>query len=163
LPLAVTMTTEKIYSGFLGKFDEFKTFFHGHTYTANPLACAAALASLDIFKEEKTLEKLAPKIKLLTGELSALAELPWAGDVRQCGFMAGIELVMDKATGKDFPAKDKIGAKVCAACRPHGVMLRPLGNVIVILPPLSLSASELKRMMHVVQTAIKEVLEGYRA
>jgi len=105
LPLAATLTTEKIYKAFLGKYDELKTFFHGHTYTGNPLGCAAAIANLNIFKKEKTIQKIQPKIKLLSELLAGFKELPYVGDVRQKGLIAGIELVKDKLTKESYPMK----------------------------------------------------------
>jgi adenosylmethionine-8-amino-7-oxononanoate transaminase len=157
LPLAVTLTTEHIYKGFLGKQEEFKTFYHGHTYTANPLACAAALANLEIFRKEKTVAGLPAKVRHLRRELAALAELPWTAEIRNFGLMTGIELMQDPATGKDFPEQDKVGARICAACRPRGLIIRPLGNVIVLMPPLSITPVEITRVVATVKRAIIEV------
>ncbi len=154
LPLALTLTTQKIFDGFLGEHKEQKTFFHGHTYTGNPLACAAALANLELFKKEKTLEKLQPKIKFLKEELEKFKELPMVGDVRQKGFMVGIELVRDKATKEPYGWEEKIGIKVCQKVREYGVILRPLGNVIVLMPPLSISKLELEQLLDVTHKAI---------
>ncbi len=139
LPLAATLTTKKVYNGFLFDYKDQKTFFHGHTYTGNPLACAAALANLTIFKKERTLARLAPKIKFLAKQLEKFRQLPRVLEVRQCGFMVGIEL-----NGK---WEDRVGAKVCQALRGRGVILRPLGNTIVILPPLVISRSELDQLL----------------
>jgi adenosylmethionine-8-amino-7-oxononanoate transaminase len=160
LPLAATMATEKVYRAFLGKQEDLKTFFHGHTYTANPLACAAALANLGLFKTEKTLQGLPAKIDHLRRELAVLKDHPWVGEIRQRGLMAGIELVRDKAAREDFPAAQKIGARVCAAARPRGLMIRPLGNVIVLMPPLSSTARELSRMVDAVRESLREVRAG---
>ncbi len=157
LPLSATLTTDKIYNAFLGEYREFKAFFHGHTYSANPLACAAALANLEIFKEEKTLEKLQPKIKVLSKELWKIKRLPHVGDIRQTGFMVGIELVKDQQTKEPYPWAQKRGFRVCALAREHGVMLRPLGNVIVIMPPLSIKGSELRKICRVVHDCIYKV------
>lgn len=158
LPLAVTMTTEKICRAFLGKQEELKTFFHGHTYTANPLACAAAQANLALFEKKKIIASLPEKIEHLRRELAGLASLPWVGDIRQRGLMAGIELVANKTTRADFPARDQICARVCAACRPKGLLIRPLGNVIVLMPPLSVTPRELSFMARAIRAAIMEVL-----
>ena len=155
LPLAATLTTNEIYQGFLGEYGEFKTFFHGHTYTGNPLACAAALASIDLFKKEKTLTKLQPKIKLLSKELAAFQTFAHVGEVRQRGFMVGIELVKDKTTGEPYPVENKIGIKVALECRNQGLIIRPLGNVIVLMPPLSITPRDLKQMVHIVSSAIQ--------
>jgi adenosylmethionine-8-amino-7-oxononanoate transaminase len=156
LPLAVTMTTEKIYKAFLGKFEEYKTFFHGHTYTANPLACAAALANLEVFRKERIIHALTDKTVHFKNELMALSAHPRIGDIRQLGMMAGIELVKNKTTGTAYQAKAKTGAKVCAACRKHGLIIRPLGDVIVLMPPLSITSTEISRMIDIVKKGIEE-------
>ncbi|MFN3395383.1 MAG: adenosylmethionine--8-amino-7-oxononanoate transaminase [Thermodesulfovibrionales bacterium] len=154
LPLAVTITTEEVYNAFLGEFKELKTFFHGHSYTGNPLACAAALASLDIFEKEKTLENLNPKIELLEKYLSDLANLDHVGNVRNKGLIAGIELVKDKGTKEPYPWQQKMGWKVAYYARDKGVLIRPLGNVVVIMPPLSISTDNLEQLMKVIKEAI---------
>ncbi|MEK6692270.1 MAG: adenosylmethionine--8-amino-7-oxononanoate transaminase [Nitrospirota bacterium] len=159
LPLAATLTTEEIFNVFLGEYQEFKTFFHGHTYTGNPLACAAALASLEIFEKDKTIESLQGKISSLEDKLKPFTELSHVGEVRQKGFMVGIELVKDKKTKKPYPLEDKMGIKVILKAREKGLIIRPLGNVIVIMPPLSISLEELDKMVEMVHRAIKEVTE----
>ncbi len=146
LPLAATLTTQKVYDGFVFDHKKQKTFFHGHTYTGNPLACAAALANLDIFQKERTLMKLAPKIKFLAKKLKIFYNLPSVIDVRHKGFMAGIEL-----KGR---LEDRVGVKVCQAARKYGVILRPLGNVIVLMPPLSISVEELDFLLMATYRAI---------
>jgi len=155
LPLAATMTTSKIYDAFKADYSELKTFFHGHTYTGNPLACAAAIANLDIFEEEKTLEKLQGKIGLLSERLEKLARLPHVGEVRQRGFMVGIELVRDKKTKEPYPLAEKRGIRTIMEARKRGVIIRPLGNVIVLMPPLSISMRELGRLLKVTGESIK--------
>ncbi|OGS24614.1 MAG: adenosylmethionine--8-amino-7-oxononanoate transaminase [Elusimicrobia bacterium RIFOXYB2_FULL_50_12] len=154
LPLAATLASEKIYRAFLGKHEEFKTFFHGHTYTANPLACAAALANLAIFKKEKVIAGLAPKVRHLKNELSSLGALPIVGEIRQIGLMAGIELVKDRKSRAEFAAKDKIAIRICAACRSGGIIIRPLGNVLVLMPPLSVTKAEISKMIATIRNAI---------
>jgi len=156
LPLSATLTTEKVYRAFLGSYSDFKAFFHGHTYTANPLAAAAALANLEIFRKERTLQKLQPKIRLFTRELERMAALPHVGDVRQAGFMAGIELVRDKRTKEPYPLSEKRGVRVGLAARKKGVMIRPLGNVIVLMPPLSITPAELATLCRVTRECIEE-------
>jgi adenosylmethionine---8-amino-7-oxononanoate aminotransferase len=160
LPLAATLTTEEVYAAFLGEHHEFKTFFHGHTYTGNPLACAAALANLEIFAKEKTLERLAPKIDLLACRLERFTDLPVVGEVRRCGFMTGIELVADKETKAPFPVRERVGIKVIMEARRRGVIIRPLGDVIVIMPPLSISEAELEELVEVIYQSIKTVTAG---
>jgi adenosylmethionine---8-amino-7-oxononanoate aminotransferase len=147
LPLAATLATERIYQGFLGEFEEFRTFFHGHTYTGNPLACAAALATLDVFKEERTLEGLGAKIDLLRDLLLPLPELPAVAEVRQCGLMVGIEL-------SSFSLSVRMGHRVTLEARARGAIVRPLGDVVVLMPPLSISVGELRRLVAIVGDAI---------
>lgn len=159
LPLSATLTTEEVYRTFLGEYGEFKAFFHGHTYTANPLACAAALASLDVFIKRRTLAGLAGKIRLLREGLERIYALESVGDVRQVGLMAGIELVADRATKAAYPLTQKRGTRVCLAARCQGVMLRPLGNVIVLMPPLSIRPAELRHLLRVVERSIREVTQ----
>ncbi|MEK7309342.1 MAG: adenosylmethionine--8-amino-7-oxononanoate transaminase [Planctomycetota bacterium] len=158
LPLAATLTTEKIFRAFLGEFKDNKTFFHGHTYTGNPLACSAALANLRIFRKEKTLQKLQPKIKMLSKELERFYELENVGDIRQCGFMAGIELVKERGTKEPFPGEARMGHQVILEARKQGVMLRPLGDVIVLMPPLSITVKELKLLLDVTYQSIRIVM-----
>mgnify|MGYP001773006093 FL=1 len=149
LPLAATLTTDEVFNAFLGEFGELKHFYHGHTYTGNNLACAVALANLEVFEEEKTLEKLKPKIEHLTKRLEEFWELEHVGDVRQLGFMVGIELVKDKRTGEKFPYGDRTGFKVAYKCRERGVFLRPLGDVMVLMMPLVI---DFDQMDHVIDT-----------
>jgi len=154
LPLAATLATEEIYNAFLGEFAEFKTFFHGHTYTGNPLAAAAGLASLDIFAQDRVIEGLAPKIALLTRLLAGMADQPPVGDIRQRGLMVGIELVQDQESREPFPVGRRVGHQVILAARKLGVILRPLGDVIVLLPPLSITPEELETLVQVTREAI---------
>lgn len=158
LPLAATLTTEEIYRGFLGTYEEFKTFFHGHSFTGNPLGCALALANLDVFRREKTLQKLSPKITALTQYLKPLAKLTHVGNIRQQGFMVGIELVRHKQHNSPYPLTAKIGHRVAAAARTQGLILRPIGNVLVLMPPLSTTRRELQHMVTLVQESIVSVL-----
>jgi adenosylmethionine-8-amino-7-oxononanoate aminotransferase len=157
LPLAATLTTNEIFNAFLGRFEDLKTFFHGHSYTGNQLACAAALACLDIFEKDRVLENLQPKIGFLKECLEGFKELPFVGDVRQCGFIAGIELVRDKKTKEAFGYADRIGWKVAAFARERGVFIRPLGNIIVIMPPLCISLENLKMLLDVIEESINRL------
>ncbi len=157
MPLAVTATNDNIFNAFLGELEERKTFYHGHSYTGNPLACAAAIANLEIFEKDKTLESLPPKIELLKEELSEIEKLLHVGDVRQKGMIAGIEIVKDKGTKEPFPWKEQTGWKVVKAARKYGVWLRPLGDTIVIMPPLIISEDNLERLLHVIKNCIIEV------
>jgi len=157
LPLAATLTTGEIHAGFLGAYHELRTFFHGHTYTGNPLACAAAIANIDLFKKENTLLKLQPKITFLAKELRQFRELAQVGDIRQKGFMVGIELVRNKITREPYSLEEKIGVRVSQECRKNGLIIRPLGNVIVLMPPLTISLKELGRMVEIVKIAIMTI------
>ena len=150
LPLAATLASERVYEAFLGEFAQLKTFFHGHTYTGNPLACAAALATLEVFERERTLEALAPKIELL-GQLLEEHVLPLAAvrEVRRRGFMVGIELV-------EFPLHARIGHQVTRAARRRGAIVRPLGDVVVLMPPLAISATELRQLVQITAGSIAE-------
>ena len=161
LPLAATLTTEKIFRAFLGSPASQKTFFHGHTYTGNPLGCAAALANLKIFRQEQVLKKLSPKIKFLRQNLRKFYQLTHVGDIRQCGLMVGIELVQNKTTKKPFPAGRRIGHRVILAARRHGVILRPLSDVIILMPPLSITIPELKKLLNVIARSIRTATENY--
>ena len=157
LPLAATLTTEEVYSAFHATAAEGKTFYHGHTFAGNPLGSAVALACLRVFDEEQTLERLKPKVARLAERLDRLATLPHVGDVRQKGLIAGIELVEDKATKAPFPWPDQVGAKVCLKARGSGLLIRPLGDVIVLMPPLSIAVEEIDWMVDVVSACIREV------
>jgi adenosylmethionine-8-amino-7-oxononanoate transaminase len=143
LPLAATFTTQKVFDAFLGDPWDGKTFFHGHTYTGNPLACAAALASLDLFEKNDVLRSVDQKSAELARMLEAMRDLPHVGEIRQKGFMVGIELVEDRHTRRPFDPKRRIGSEVCNNIRKHGVILRPLGDVIVLMPPLAMRLDDL--------------------
>ncbi len=154
MPLAVTAVNEKIFNAFLGELEERKTFYHGHSYTGNPLACAAAMANLAIFEKDGTLQRLPPKINLLKEKLSEIAELSHVGDIRQKGMIAGIELVKNKKTKEPFPWLKQTGWRVVKSARKYGVWLRPLGDVIVIMPPLVISEENLERLLEVIKDCI---------
>ena len=147
MPLAATLSTERIYNGFLGAHEEFRTFFHGHTYTGNPLACAAALATLDAFEEERTLERLGPKVGLLSRLLESVADLPAVSEVRQVGLMVGIEL-------GGFSLEQRMGHQVTLEARRRGAIVRPLGDVVILMPPLSMSEPDLRRLVTTTAEAI---------
>jgi adenosylmethionine-8-amino-7-oxononanoate aminotransferase len=150
LPLAATLATERIYEAYLGEHDELKTFFHGHTYTGNPLACAAALATLDVFENERTLERLQGKIALLGDLLAEHVEpLSTVAEVRRRGFMTGIEL-----TG--FAPAERAGHRVTLAARRMGAIIRPLGDVVVLMPPLAIEEADLRRLIEITAEAIVE-------
>jgi adenosylmethionine---8-amino-7-oxononanoate aminotransferase len=154
LPLAATLTSECVYDGFLGAFEEFRTFFHGHTYTGNPLACAAAIATLDVFEEERTLERLQPKLELLGALLEPVAAHPAVREVRRRGFMTGIELA-------DYPLSARIGHQVALEARRRGTILRPLGDVVVLMPPLGISEADLRRLVEITAEAIDAATSSF--
>ena len=155
LPLAATLTTQEIYQAFLGEGQELKTFYHGHSYTGNPLACSAALASLELFKKERILEALPSRIQFLKRELQRFYQIPAVGDIRQKGLMVGIELVADRKKKTPFPMEAKVGLKIVLEARKRGVIIRPLGDVMVLMPPLSTTKEELKKLTQVICPAIK--------
>ncbi|AFM26296.1 adenosylmethionine--8-amino-7-oxononanoate transaminase [Desulfomonile tiedjei] len=158
LPLAATLATEKIYEAFLGEYAEYKTFFHGHSYTGNALACAVACANLDIFESERILEQLQPKIALLQELLSTeIAPLPHVGEVRQCGFMVGIEIVEDSAKRQSYAPELRTGARITQDVRSRGVILRPLGDVVVMMPPLSVTQDEIRTLVASTAQSIAKV------
>ena len=148
LPLAATLATERIYEGFLGAHEEFRTFFHGHTYTGNPLACAAALASLDVFEQERTLERLQPKIELL-GELLERASRRCPRSPR-CAAAAS----WSASTSASTTRRCGSGHQVTLEARERGAIVRPLGDVVVLMPPLAISEDELRRLVGITAEAI---------
>jgi adenosylmethionine-8-amino-7-oxononanoate aminotransferase len=155
--MAATLTTERIFQAFTGPPAEGRTFFHGHTYTGNALASAAALATLDIFRQDHVLEQLPARIERLGVGLARLRDLPAVGEVRQFGLAAGVELVADRRTKTPFPAAERRGMRVCRAARAHGVFLRPLGDVIVLMPPLSITDTEITQLVDAIGYGIREI------
>ncbi len=161
LPLAATLTTERVHAAFLGPSEAGTTFFHGHTYGGNPLAAAVALASLDVFEEERTLETLAPKIGLLAEWCAGLISHAHVGDVRQRGLLSGIELVLDKPTRQPFPPAARVGQRVCQLARTRGLLIRPLGDVLVVMPPLVITPEQLSWMLDVIEECLEEVTKSW--
>ena len=154
LPLAATLATERIYQAFLGNYSALKTFFHGHTFTGNPLACAVALRSLELFEETDLLASVRARSRQLAGWLQRIAQHSHVGEVRQCGLAAGIELVRDKATGEPYPWEEKRGIRVSLEARRHDIFSRPLGNTVVVFPPLAIRDDELDLLMGGLEQAI---------
>ncbi len=157
LPLAATLTTEAVFKAYLGRYDEFKTFFHGHTYTANPLACAVALANLELYRRHGLLRNVRARAAQLKAGLDRFADHPHVKAVRQAGLMCGIELALDRAGGLDYPPGQRVGLKVCDAAIRRGLWLRPLGDVLVLMPPLVISEKEMRFLLNVVEESINEV------
>jgi adenosylmethionine-8-amino-7-oxononanoate aminotransferase len=155
MPLAATLTTERVFEAFLGDYAEMKTLFYGHSYCGNPLGCAAALASLEVFEEERTLERLQPKIRHMGELLCDLAAEPHVGAVRQCGFMAGVDVV--RSDGSPYPWQDQTGARICVSARRHGLLTRPIRDTLVLMPPLCFTETELERAAGALRTGIREI------
>jgi adenosylmethionine-8-amino-7-oxononanoate aminotransferase len=163
LPLAATLATDAIHDAFLGPLSSRRTFFHGHTYTGNPLACAAALASLQVFEEERVLAALPGKVRRLDALLTErVAPLHHVGQIRQRGLMVGIELVRDRATKAEYAFTEAIGARACRAARARGVLLRPLGSVVVLMPPLSTTDDEMVQLVDAAAHGIAAATEETR-
>lgn len=158
LPLAATLTTEGIFEAFLGRPEEGKTFYHGHTYTGNALASAAALATLELMNAPDFLPGLREREAWFGEAIQRLSDNPWVGDIRRWGLMAGVELVKDQKTGQAFESAERIGAKVCIAARQYGVFLRPLGDTLIFVPPLSIEKEEIDLLVDAAHKSILDVL-----
>ena len=159
LPLSATITTEKIFDAFLGEVDELKAFYHGHSYSGNPLACATGIANLEIFEEDKTISKIKQTVETLEDELKEFKGLSHVADIRNKGLMAGIDLKKDPINDIPYNISDRIGKRVCDLAREEGVLIRPLGDTIVIMPPVSIKAEELKKLTKSIYKCIKIVTE----
>jgi adenosylmethionine-8-amino-7-oxononanoate aminotransferase len=157
LPLAATLTSEKIHQAFYGDYQQKKTFYHGHTYTANPLACSAALASLEIFKKENTLEKIKNMIPLFYRRLEEFRSLPFVGDIRCIGLIGGLELVRDKKTKEEFDFGERIGLEVYRRGLRKNLILRPLGNITYFFLPLCIKGAELEDILDRAHSLIKSL------
>jgi adenosylmethionine-8-amino-7-oxononanoate aminotransferase len=157
LPMAATLTTQKVFDAFLGEYGDFKTFFHGHSYTANQLGAAAALASLEILHGKPSIRARQILETNLRGELQALWSLPNVGDIRQIGLIAGIELVRDWRTREPFDLRERAGIRVCEAMARRGVLTRPVGNVIVLMPPYCATPAQARKMVRAVFDSVREV------
>jgi adenosylmethionine---8-amino-7-oxononanoate aminotransferase len=158
LPMAATLTTGEVFDAFLGRYDEFKSFFHGHSYTGNQLGAASSLASLEILDSNASIQQRKKLESDLHRELQLLWPLPKVGDIRRVGLVAGIELVKNWRTRKPFNLRDRAGIRVCEAMAARGVLTRPIGNVIVLMPPYCTTSAQLKTMISVTYDAIKETL-----
>jgi adenosylmethionine-8-amino-7-oxononanoate aminotransferase len=162
LPMAATLTTQNVFDSFLGRYDEFKTFFHGHSYTGNQLGASAALASLDILQSRASIDARAKLEQAMSSELKALWSLPNVGDIRQMGLVAGIELVRDWRTREPFELRERAGLRVCEAMAERGVLTRPVGNVIVLMPPYCTKPAELRKMVDCLADSIRACLQNKR-
>jgi len=158
LPMAATLTTQPIFDAFLGDYAEFKTFFHGHSFTGNQLGAAASLASLDLLQSRQSINARAKLEMILRESLCGLWALPNVGDIRRVGLVAGVELVRDWRTKAPFLLREQAGIRVCEAMAKRGVLTRPIGNVIVILPPYCTTPAQMRRMTNALHESIEEVL-----
>jgi hypothetical protein len=156
IPMAATLTTPRVWNAFLGTHADQRTFFHGHTYGGNPLAAAVGLESLAIFRDDRVLDALPPKIARLREHGERLARLDHVGAVRQCGLVLGLDLVADKATGLGYPWQERRGTRACLAARKHGALLRQLGDTVVVMPPLAITLDELDLLMAATERGIRD-------
>jgi adenosylmethionine-8-amino-7-oxononanoate aminotransferase len=158
LPIAATLASREIFDAFLGEFADLKTFFHGHSYTGNALGCAAGLANLQIFKTENTLQKNSVLQKTLARLTAKFWDHPHVGDVRQEGLICAIEIVRDFKTRQPFPFAERIGHRICEAARNHGLLTRPVGDVLVLMPPYCATEDQLAQMVEVLWLGLCEIL-----
>lgn len=156
LPMAATLTTRKIFDAFLGEYEEFKAFFHGHSFTGNQLGAAAGLASLELLTSPPSIRARRVLEQILREELAALWSLPNVGDIRQVGLVAGVELVKNWRTRAPFDLRERAGIRVCAAMARRGVLTRPVGNVVVLMPPYCTTPAQTRRMVAALHEAIAE-------
>ncbi|MDE2640777.1 MAG: aminotransferase class III-fold pyridoxal phosphate-dependent enzyme, partial [Chloroflexota bacterium] len=162
LPLSATVATERVYANFYDPGNQ-RTFYHGHTYAGNPICAAAALANFDVFASEDVLGRVRERAALLESLLAErVADHPRVGEVRQQGLMVGIELVADRASRAPFPAAARMGAQVCMAARERDVLLRPLGDVVILMPPLSIEAGELAQICEAVAHGLDAIPDALR-
>jgi len=157
LPMAATLTTQKVFDAFLGDYAEFKTFFHGHSFTGNQLGASAALASLEILESKKSIQARTALENVLSKELQSLWSLPHVGDIRQVGLVAGIELVKNWRTREPFHLRERTGIRVCEAMAKRGVLRRPIGNVIVLMPPYCTTAKQMQQMVSALRNSAEAV------
>jgi adenosylmethionine-8-amino-7-oxononanoate aminotransferase len=157
LPMAATLTTQKVFDAFLGEYREFKTFFHGHSYTGNQLGAAASLASLEILQSGKSIRARQKFETILREELKSLWQLPNVGDIRQVGLIAGVELVKNWRTREPFGMRERAGIRVCEAMARRGVLTRPVGNVIVLMPPYCTTRAQMRKMVSTLREAVEDI------
>ena len=157
LPMAATLTTQAVFDAFLGDYAEFKTFFHGHSFTGNQLGAAAGLASLELLNSARSVAARAKLEVVLREELKSLWALPQIGDIRQVGLVAGVELVRDWRTREPFDLREQAGIRVCEAMARRGVLTRPIGNVVVLLPPYCTTPAQARRMVGALRESVVEI------
>ncbi|MBF8377319.1 adenosylmethionine--8-amino-7-oxononanoate transaminase [Alicyclobacillus mali] len=159
LPVAATLATERIYTAFYGEYEEFKALYHGHSYTGNQLGCACALANLELIERNRIIDHVAQSARVVSTRLNALRDHPHVGDIRQAGLMIGIELVEDRETKRPFPLTTRAGWRVCWQARELGMLLRPLGDVVVFMPPLASTVDEIQEMTSILCDAVERGLK----
>lgn len=155
--MAATLTTQKVFDAFLGEYEEFKTFFHGHSFTGNQLGASAALASLELLRSRTSVSARAKLEAVFAAELKTLWALPQIGDIRRVGLVAGIELVKDWRTRQPFDLRERAGIRVCEAMARRGVLTRPVGNVIVLMPPYCTTPAQMRKIVDALREAIAKV------
>src|SRR5262245_17032123 len=160
LPMAATLTTQKVFDAFLGDYDEFKTFFHGHSFASNQLGAAAALASLEILQNPAAIRARAKLERVLRDELKSLWSLPNVGDIRQVGLIVGVELVRNWRTREPFALRERAGIRVCGSMGRRGVLPRPIGNVVVLMPPYCTTSAQARKMVGALREAIEEIFRA---
>ena len=161
LALGATMTTDEIYNAFLGEPTDYKTFYHGHSYTGNNLACAAGLASLEIFQKDSVIENLPSKMKVIARHMEKFNKMHYVGDARQCGMLAGIELMQDKERKAPFDPALQMAGGICQAARGYGLIVRNIGDVVIFMPPLVSTTEQIEEMLNRLEKAMKEVLDKF--
>jgi lysine---8-amino-7-oxononanoate aminotransferase len=147
LPMAATLTTQAVFDAFLGEYHEFKTFFHGHSFTGNQLGAAAALASMELLQSSASIRARRRLEQTLRDELAALWRCPNIGDIRQVGLVVGVELVRNWRTRQPFDLRERAGIRVCEAMARRGVLTRPVGNVVVLMPPYCTTPAQARWMV----------------
>jgi adenosylmethionine-8-amino-7-oxononanoate aminotransferase len=158
LPVAATLATERLFEAFTGPPAEYKALFHGHTYGGNPLGCAAAIANLEVFEREDTLGK-ARKVADTLGRSIAeqIDPLPHASPVRRIGTMTGFDLLRDPATNERYPAAERRAHLVALAAREEGVIVRPLGDSVILMPALAMPPALVERVVEATARAVAQV------
>ena len=159
MALGATMTTDEIYNAFLGEASDYKTFYHGHSYTGNPLACAAGVAGLEIFEKESVIENLPPKMAVIAEHMQTMNSMKYVGNARQCGMLAGIELMRDKELKIPFAPALLMAGGICQTARKYGLIVRNIGDVIIFMPPLASTAQQIETMLALLEQAMQEVFE----
>jgi adenosylmethionine-8-amino-7-oxononanoate aminotransferase len=157
LPMAATLTSQAVFDAFLGEYEEFRTFFHGHSFTGNQLGAAAAVASLGLLRDPLNIARRRALEVELAAELQGLWRFPVVGDIRQVGLVAGIELVRDVRTREAFDLRERVGIRVCEAMARRGVLTRPIGSVIVLMPPYCMTRRQVRRMVGALAESLAEI------